>query len=167
MSQSLRRIFAQTLTACALVLLMLSTSATQTSAQGCTYGWGNIFVTSPATGSTFQTAQTMTVRWYGDVYTIGNYGGTYALQYSSNGGATWTNIATGVSGYATSYNWTIPANATPSNTLTVNGTLACSGQMAGKMFVCVGKVNSDGTKAFKALAVLLISHVLYQVISIK
>lgn len=119
MSQSLRRIFAQTLTACALVLLMLSTSATQSSAQGCTYGWGNIFVTSPATGSTFQTAQTMTVRWYGDVYTIGNYGGTYALQYSSNGGATWTNIATGVSGYATSYNWTIPANATPSTTYRV------------------------------------------------
>ena len=29
------------------------------------------------------------------------------------------------------------ANATPSNTLTVNGTLACSGQMIGNMFFCV------------------------------
>ena len=40
------------------------------------------------------------------------------------------------------------ANTTPTNTLTVNGTLACSGQMTGKMFFCAGKVNSDGTKAF-------------------
>ena len=39
------------------------------------------------------------------------------------------------------------ANTTPSNTLTVNGTLACSGQISGKMFLCAGKVNSDGTKA--------------------
>ena len=27
------------------------------------------------------------------------------------------------------------------------GTLACSGQMTGKMFFCAGKVNADGTKA--------------------
>ena len=40
------------------------------------------------------------------------------------------------------------ANATASNTLTVNGTLACSGQMPGKMFLCAGKVNADGIKAF-------------------
>ena len=39
------------------------------------------------------------------------------------------------------------ANTTPSDTLTVNGTLACSGQISGKMFLCVSKVNADGTKA--------------------
>ena len=39
-------------------------------------------------------------------------------------------------------------NTTPSNTLTVNGTLSCSGQISGKMFFCAGKVNADGTKAF-------------------
>ena len=39
------------------------------------------------------------------------------------------------------------ATTTPSNTLTVNGTLECSGQMTGKMFFCAGKVNGDGTKA--------------------
>ena len=33
-------------------------------------------------------------------------------------------------------------------TLTVNGTLACSGQMTGNMFFCAGKVNANGTKAF-------------------
>ena len=32
--------------------------------------------------------------------------------------------------------------------ITVNGTLACSGQMTGHMFFCVGKINVDGTKAF-------------------
>ena len=42
------------------------------------------------------------------------------------------------------------ANAIPSNTVTVNGTLACSGQISGKMFFCAGKVNADGTKAVKS-----------------
>lgn len=97
-------------------LTVLTLSSVQSSAQGPSYGWGNIFVTSPATGSTFQTAQTMTIRWYGDRYTIGNYGGSYAIQYSTNGGSTWTLIQSGISGYATSFNWTIPANATPSST---------------------------------------------------
>ena len=40
------------------------------------------------------------------------------------------------------------ANTTPTNTLTLNGTLACSGQMSGKMFFCAGKVNANGTQAF-------------------
>ena len=40
------------------------------------------------------------------------------------------------------------ANTTPSNTLAVHGTLACSGRMTGKMFPCAGKVNADGTKTF-------------------
>ena len=39
------------------------------------------------------------------------------------------------------------ANTPPSNTLTVNGTLACSGQISGKMFFCAGKVHVGGTKA--------------------
>ena len=44
--------------------------------------------------------------------------------------------------------WTqATTNTTPSNALTVNGTLACSGQISGKMFFCAGKVNADGTKA--------------------
>jgi hypothetical protein len=39
------------------------------------------------------------------------------------------------------------ANTTPSNTLTVNRTLACSGQISGKILSCAGKVHTDGTKA--------------------
>ena len=34
------------------------------------------------------------------------------------------------------------ANTTPYNTLTVNGTMACSGRMNGNMFFCAGKVNA-------------------------
>ena len=40
------------------------------------------------------------------------------------------------------------ANTTPTNTLTVNGTLACSGRMIGEMFFCAGRLNANGTKAF-------------------
>ena len=58
-------------------------------------------------------------------------------------------------------------NTTPSNTLTLNGTLACSGRMSGKMFLCAGKVNADGTKAVLAQAVWLISYILYQAMYIK
>lgn len=97
-------------------IAMIVLSSTQANAQGCTYGWGNIFVTSPATGSSWVQTQVMTIRWYGDRYTIGNYGGKYAIQYSVNGGATWTNIATGLDGYTLSYNWTIPSTVTPSTT---------------------------------------------------
>ena len=33
-------------------------------------------------------------------------------------------------------------------TISVNGTLACSGQMTVKMFFCASKVNANGTKSF-------------------
>ena len=39
------------------------------------------------------------------------------------------------------------ANTTPTNTLTVNETLSCSGRMYGTMFFCAGKVDADGIKA--------------------
>ena len=38
-------------------------------------------------------------------------------------------------------------NTTPSNTLTITGTLSCSGQISGHILFCTGKVNPDGTKA--------------------
>ena len=39
------------------------------------------------------------------------------------------------------------ANTTPSNALTVHGTLSCNGQISGKTLFCAGKVNADGTRA--------------------
>ncbi|MBU3678949.1 MAG: choice-of-anchor D domain-containing protein [Candidatus Kapabacteria bacterium] len=107
--------FTKLASTCIAMLVVLAFSSVQSSAQGCSYAWGNIFVTSPATGSSFQTTQVMTIRWYGDRYTIGNYGGTYAIQYSTNAGVSWIQIATGINGYTLSYNWTIPAGATPSS----------------------------------------------------
>ena len=47
------------------------------------------------------------------------------------------------------------ANTTASNTLTLNGTLACSGRMTAKMFFCASKVNANGTKAFTSSSGLI------------
>lgn len=96
-----------------LVVLALIFGAPTDSSSQCNYGWGQLFVTAPTTGSSWVRNTAMTIRWYGNYYTIGNYGGKYNIQYSTDGGVTWANVATGVDGYATSYNWTIPASATP------------------------------------------------------
>ena len=40
------------------------------------------------------------------------------------------------------------ASPVSTGAITVSGTLACSGQMTGKMFFCAGKINADGAKAF-------------------
>ncbi len=96
----------------ALLALLPLLSTVDVQAQ-CTYGWGNIFVTAPATGATVTTGTNATVSWYGDRYTIGNYGGKYGIEYSSNGGASWVSISNNVDGYARSYTWAIPAGLTP------------------------------------------------------
>ena len=91
--------------------LLAALAPTELQAQ-CTYGWGIIYTTAPATGATFTTGTNATVSWYGDRYTIGNYGGKYGIDYSSNGGASWTNISNNVDGYARTYTWAIPAGLT-------------------------------------------------------
>ena len=95
-----------------LVLAMLAFSTNQSSAQ-CNYGWGSLVVTSPASGSQWTRNTTLTINWYPTSYSIGNYGGTYKLEYSTNAGATWTNLATGINGYTRTYSWLIPASVTP------------------------------------------------------
>ena len=97
----------------ALTAIIMMTATTQTFAQPCSYGYGNIVVTSPATGSSWVRNTTLTIRWYGNPYVAGNYGGKYDIYYSSNGGSTWNSVASRVDGYATSFNWTIPASVTP------------------------------------------------------
>ena len=97
-----------------IVMLSLLTMLAPTALQAqCTYGWGIIYTTAPATGATFTTGTNATVSWYGDRYTIGNYGGKYGIEYSSDGGASWTVISNNVDGYARSYTWAIPASITP------------------------------------------------------
>ncbi len=118
MTQLLRRFFTNTnlVGVWALLAMLLATSAVETTAQPCSYGYGNIVVTSPATGSSWVRNTSMTIRWYGSPYIAGNYGGKYDIYYSTNGGASWASVASRVDGYATSYTWTIPAGATPSST---------------------------------------------------
>jgi len=93
-----------------LAIITILFAAVETDAQ-CTYGWGNIFVTSPSAGQQVTRNTTMTIRWYGDRYTIGNYGGQYQIEYSTDGQASWTVISSTIDGYALSFAWLIPANA--------------------------------------------------------
>lgn len=104
------RVGMRALVALLAVLPLLSTVDVQAQ---CTYGWGYVYVTAPATGATFTTGTNATVTWYGDRYTIGNYGGKYGIEYSSDGGGTWTDISSTVDGYARSYTWAIPPGLTP------------------------------------------------------
>ncbi len=98
-----------------IALFGIGVAASEQISAQCTYGWGYVYVTSPSSGQQYTRNTTMNISWYGDRYTIGNYGGTYLIEYSSNGGGTWTTIASKVSGYSTSYSWTIPTTVIPGN----------------------------------------------------
>jgi hypothetical protein len=78
----------------------------------CYYGWGSIYTTSPSAGDQNTRNTTMTINWYANT-TVGNYGGTYKIEYSSDGQSSWNTIATGIDGYTQTYNWLIPADVTP------------------------------------------------------
>ncbi|MBL0321904.1 MAG: hypothetical protein IPP80_05925 [Ignavibacteria bacterium] len=78
----------------------------------CYYGWGSIYTSSPSSGDEYTRNTTMTINWYANT-TVGNYGGTHMIEYSTDGQRSWKTIATGVDGYAQSYNWLIPADETP------------------------------------------------------
>ncbi|MBK7413218.1 MAG: choice-of-anchor D domain-containing protein [Ignavibacteria bacterium] len=95
-----------------MALVALLVVAPDASSQ-CYYGWGYDNVTSPSAGEQYTRNTTMTINWYGTYYTIGNYGGKYMIEYSSDGQYTWNLIATNIDGYAQSYNWLIPATVTP------------------------------------------------------
>ncbi|MCB0562980.1 MAG: S8 family serine peptidase, partial [Phaeodactylibacter sp.] len=62
-----------------------------------------ITVTYPAGGEHFVPGETEVIRW--DAY--GN-SGTFTVQYSTNGGASWSTIANNISSTRRSYNWLIP-----------------------------------------------------------
>lgn len=91
----------------AVAVIILLLASTESTAQ-CIYGWGNVIVTAPTAGQQATRNTTLTIRWYGDQYTIGAYGGTYRIEYSSDGQASWTVISETIDGYAQSFNWDIP-----------------------------------------------------------
>lgn len=79
----------------------------------------NFTMYTPTAGSVYtKGVSTMSITWgYG--LAMCNYGLTAALQYSTNDGATWTNIVTGLNGCTTSYQWAIPASVTASTNFRV------------------------------------------------
>ncbi|MBU3699420.1 MAG: choice-of-anchor D domain-containing protein [Candidatus Kapabacteria bacterium] len=97
----------------ALTAVIMAPSSLQAQ---CNYGWATISVTSPAGGASFVQGTVCTARWSSGYYTIGNYGGRYRFEYSSDNGATWTVVSSALDGYTKSYNWTIPLNAVPTTT---------------------------------------------------
>lgn len=96
--------------AMALVAMHLPSSAQ------CNYGWATISVSSPSSGASFVQGTVCAVRWSSGYYTIGNYGGKYRVEYSSDNGSTWTLVSSTLDGYTKSYNWTVPLTAVPTTT---------------------------------------------------
>ncbi len=65
-------------------------------------------IDSPISGSVFQTGRATAIRWFAssDISTI-------AIQYSANGGSSWTNIASGINANDNQYLWNV--NVSSSN----------------------------------------------------
>ena len=62
-----------------------------------------VAVLTPNGGQTLQVGDTYTITWNG----VGT-SGSYNLYYSTNGGSTWTTIATNYATASGIYNWTVP-----------------------------------------------------------
>jgi len=67
----------------------------------------DVVLTYPIGGEGIDSDVDEVIRW--DAY--GN-SGTFTLEYSTNNGASWSNIATGISGSQRFYNWNVPATVT-------------------------------------------------------
>lgn len=101
------------------VVLLLFASSTDTTAQTvpCSYGYSYVYVTAPTAGSTYTRGDVMTIRWYpGYVgYWYSSYPPTFAIHYSTDGGATWKIVKEGINYNDRSYNWGIPITSQFSN----------------------------------------------------
>ncbi|MBI4469946.1 MAG: PKD domain-containing protein [Acidobacteria bacterium] len=69
----------------------------------------SVNLTQPTTGANLQAGTTFTIRWTSN----DNIGvDSHDLLFSSNGGGSFANIQTGLSGGQTQYNWTVPSTST-------------------------------------------------------
>ncbi len=86
------------------------------------YEWytETITVTYPMGGEGFVPGETELIRW--DAVGVG---GTFTVQYSTNNGGSWTNIATGLANNTRHVSWTVPTGVTTGQALVrvTNGTI--------------------------------------------
>ncbi len=71
----------------------------------------DITLTAPNGGQVIAALSTYTITWTN----LGTASGQYSLQYSINGGSSWNNIVSNITG--NSYNWTVPNTAVSTNCL--------------------------------------------------
>lgn len=81
--------------------------------------YDQIDLTYPIGGEGFVPSTTEVLRW-DNFYP----NGTFTLQYSTNGGGSWTNISTTVAANAKQYNWTVPNIQAANVLLRINNTSA-------------------------------------------
>ena len=78
----------------------------------------SVTVTSPNGGEDWTVGTTQTITWTPDHLVAGSYD----IQYSIDGGATWITVATDLPGTSTSYSWVVPNTPTTDALVKVTGT---------------------------------------------
>jgi hypothetical protein len=81
----------------------------------------SVTVGNPNGGETFQGGDTVTITWTADDATSGLTAAPITIEYSTDGGTTWSTIATGEADDG-SYDWTVPNTATQDALVRVNAT---------------------------------------------
>lgn len=96
----------------------------------------SIVVTAPVKGDTLLAGTQQTISY--TVTSSTSY--SRSIQYSTNGGSTWTNVATGVT--SLSYTWTVPSTPTSNGLVRVVDTTGVIGSSSKFVIVVPGTVDS-------------------------
>lgn len=101
---------------CWLLLFATLSVFSATEAVSQYYGYGQFYIYRPSGGEEHTRGESMPIEWSPGFNPVSVWGTYYnwaqILEYSSDGGNSWNEIAT-VDFYTTYYDWTIPANAEP------------------------------------------------------
>jgi hypothetical protein len=104
----------------AIIALSCMVSVHELQAQGppCSNGWGSFDMTGVSSGQQFTQGSVVHVdyTWSFDTQNYCSWGNTtIKLLYSSDFGSTWNTLVDRLDWYSTSYDWTTPADLTPSS----------------------------------------------------
>ncbi len=103
--------------------------------------YNEITVTHPYGGESFVPGETQRIRWDGsDPF------GTFEVHYSTNGGSSWTQIASSVSGFQRYYDWTVPSINTAQGRIRVSRP-GVSSDISDTNFVILGVPIINGINA--------------------